>query len=387
MSDPSARTDRERQLDAVLADYLEAKRQGAAPTRDQLVARHPELAAELDSFLADHAALERVAPPPRPGSGETVSFAADPNAATAAPGGAPPAPGTTVRYFGDYELLGEVARGGMGVVYRARHVKLNRTAALKMVLGAARADSKEIIRFLAEAEAVAAVRHPHVVGVYEFGDADGRPFLALEFCPGGTLAERLKAGRLAPRAAAELVRKVAGGVAAAHALGIVHRDLKPGNVLFDESEEPKVSDFGLAKRGAGAELTQSQAVLGTPAYMSPEQAKGDTKFVGPQADVWALGVILYECLTGERPFADPDQRRVLFLVATEEPQRPRKIDPSIPRDLETVCLKCLEKDPGDRYPTAAALADDLRAWAAGRAVSVRSRGRLRRLWDQLTGRG
>jgi tetratricopeptide (TPR) repeat protein/tRNA A-37 threonylcarbamoyl transferase component Bud32 len=268
----------------------------------------------------------------------------------------------------------------MGVVYKARHGRLNRPAALKMVLGEARADSKGIIRFLAEAEAAAAVEHPHVVRVYDFGESDGRPFLALELCPGGSLADRLKAGRLAPTAAAGLVRKVADGVAAAHGLGIVHRDLKPANVLFDEHGEPKVADFGLAKRGAGADLTHSGAVLGTPAYMSPEQAQGGTKFVGPQADVWALGVILYECLTGARPFAADDAWALLRKVMSDDPPGVRTLARAVPRDLDLVCRKCLAKDPRNRYATAAELADDLGRFLAGRPITARPAGLAGRSW-------
>ena len=202
-----------------------------------------------------------------------------------------------------YDLLATLGEGGMGEVWKARQIKLNRVVALKMVLGGHRAGAKELIRFLAEAEAVAAVKHPHVVQVYEYGDADGRPFLAMEYLPGGSLTDRLKqAGRHSPLDAAKLVGTLAAAVQAAHDLGIVHRDLKPGNVLYDETGQPKVTDFGIAKRASGSDLTATQAVMGTPAYMAPEQARGETRFVGPQADVYSLGVILYECLTGTRPF-------------------------------------------------------------------------------------
>src|SRR5436305_552715 len=200
-----------------------------------------------------------------------------------------------------YVIDGELGRGGMGVVYKALQRGLNRPVALKMVLTGDHADHKDLLRFLAEAETVAAIRHPHVVQVYEFGEQHGRPFLAMEFLPGGSLADRLKAGgALDPRAAAELVEKLARAVHAAHDAGIVHRDLKPANVLFDGAGEPRVTDFGLAKRGGQSDLTRTGAVMGTPAYMAPEQAAGKTKFVGPQADVYALGVVLYECLAGRR---------------------------------------------------------------------------------------
>ena len=233
----------------------------------------------------------------------------------------------------------------MGVVYRARQETLNRDVAVKMVLGAAPMD---LVRFLAEAESAAAVDHPHVVRVYDFGQHDGRPYLAMEYLPGGTLAERLKAGRLPPRDAADVVAGVARGVAAAHAQGIVHRDLKPGNVLFDAAGTPKVADFGLAKRGGGSNLTHTNAVLGTPAYMAPEQIEEGAKLAGPAADVWALGVILYEAATGARPFDTGDNLATLRKVVEDDPVPPRTLVPAIPRDLETICLKCLAKKPADR---------------------------------------
>jgi WD40 repeat protein/tRNA A-37 threonylcarbamoyl transferase component Bud32 len=281
--------------------------------------------------------------------------------------GAPGVPG--------FDLLEPLGEGGMGVVWKARQVKLNRLVALKMVLGDHRAGSKDLIRFLAEAEAVAAVKHPHVVQVYDYGEANGRPFLAMEYLSGGSLSDRLKrSGLHDPKAAAELVATLAGAVHAAHDLGIVHRDLKPGNVLYDEHGQPKVTDFGLAKRAGGSDLTATQAVMGTPAYMAPEQARGDTKFVGPQADVYSLGVILYEFLTGSRPFEAPDQLALLRKVAEDEPERPSKKAPGLPRDLELICLKSLAKDPAERYPTAGALAKDLSRFAAGEPVSVRAAG-------------
>ena len=289
------------------------------------------------------------------------------------------APAGEVSDAGDvpgYELLGELGRGGMGVVYEARDTRLNRAVALKMVLG--RPGTAELMRFRAEAEAMAAVRHPNVAQVLGAGESDGRPFLVMELLPGGTLEEYLRADRGRPPAAlAEIVRKVAAGVAAAHAQGIVHRDLKPGNVLFDGDGVPKVTDFGLAKRGADGP-TATGAVMGTPAYMAPEQAGGNTKFVGPEADVWSLGVILYQALTGARPFAAADTRGVLAQVLTADPVPPRRLAPGVPRDLELVCLKCLAKAAHERYPTAKELADDLGRFARGEPISVRPIGRARR---------
>ncbi len=276
-----------------------------------------------------------------------------------------------------YEVLEEIATGGMGVVYKARQPGLNRTVAVKMVLGDHRPGRTEVLRFLVEAEAVAAIDHPHVVRVYESGESDGRPYLVMEYLPGGTLARRLRDRvRLAPPEAAALLAKVARGVQAAHDAGIVHRDLKPGNVLFDDRGEPKVADFGLAKR-AGSDLTRTGAVLGTPAYVAPEVADGRAKLAGPAADVWALGVILYQCLTGELPFDGPDPWAVLSAVANRNPRLPRTLVRAVPRDLEVVCLKCLAKDPRDRYESAAALADDLNRFGDGKPVLARPVGPVR----------
>jgi tetratricopeptide (TPR) repeat protein len=298
-----------------------------------------------------------------------------------------------------YEMLGELGRGAMGVVFRARQVKLNRVVALKMAFGS-RVDDKDLIRFLAEAEAVASVKHENVVQVYDYGDVGGQPYMALEFCLAGSLAEVIKEeGRLDPIDAAETVGRIAEGVAAAHELGIVHRDLKPANILLQvdrkaanlhpdeiatlplEELTPKVSDFGLAKRAA-VELTATQAVMGTPAYMSPEQAVGKTKFVGPPADVWALGVIMYECLTGHRPFRGESTYEVLAQILTDNPTPVRKLRPQVPSDLDLVCRKCLEKNPVDRYPTARELADDLSRFVRGEPISVRplSTAALARRW-------
>ena len=287
--------------------------------------------------------------------------------------------GTSVPQVPGYEVLAELGRGGMGVVYHAKQVKLNRDVALKMVLGADRAGPKEVIRFLAEAEAVAAVRHPNVVQVYDYGESDGRPFMALEHLSGGTLAARLAGcGRLDAADAVDVLMKLAAGVEAAHAQGIVHRDLKPGNVLFDDAGEPKITDFGLAKRDSNSDLTKSNTVMGTPAYMAPEQAKGESKFVGPTADVWALGGILYQCLTGITPFRGDDAWSILHNVLTADPVPPRKLVAAIPTDLEQVCLKCLRKEPHERYATAEAFAADLENVRTGRPVSARPVGMLER---------
>ncbi len=280
-----------------------------------------------------------------------------------------------------YTIVDELGRGGMGVVYKARQQKLNRTVALKMVLRGAHLTPTDRARFLAEADAVAAIKHPHVVQVFEFGEHGGQPYFAMEFLDGGSLAGRIKdAGRLPPPDAAVMVEKIARGVQAAHDLGIVHRDLKPANVLLDTAGEPKVTDFGLAKRVGGGDLTHTGVIMGSPHYMSPEQAGGQTKFVGPPADVWALGVILYECLTAKRPFDADSVDTILSRVLLEEPTRPQRLLASIPRDLELVCLKCLEKNPVNRYQTAGELADDLRRFTENRPTSVRPAPLRERAW-------
>jgi WD40 repeat protein len=266
-----------------------------------------------------------------------------------------------------YELLKVLGRGGMGVVYQARHLKLNRIVGLKVILGGGHAGAADLDRFRTEAEAIARLQHPHIVQVFEVGEHDGLPFLSLEFCPGGSLDKKLAGTPLPPAEAAVLVEKLARAMHAAHQKGVIHRDLKPANVLLTEDGTPKITDFGLAKKLDEAGQTQSGAVLGTPSYMAPEQAGGKRK-VGPAADVYALGAILYECLTGRPPFKAATTMDTLHQVLESEPVPPVQLNARVPRDLETVCLKCLDKTPAKRYPGAAELADDLGRWQRGEAV-------------------
>jgi eukaryotic-like serine/threonine-protein kinase len=280
-----------------------------------------------------------------------------------------------------YEILGELGRGGMGVVYKARQTKLNRLVALKMILAGGHASPAALARFRAEAEAVAALQHPNVVQVYDYGEHDGLPYLAMEFVPGGTLAARVHDRPLPAREAAALMAGIADGVQAAHTVGIVHRDLKPENVLLGK-EGPKVTDFGLAKKIDTADgLTATGAILGTPGYMAPEQAAGAGKTADVRTDVYGLGAILYRILTGRPPFQAATMTEILMQVMVEEPVPPARLNPGVPADLETVCLKCLEKEPGRRYQTAAELADDLRRFLDGLPVTARrvsTIGRARR---------
>jgi tetratricopeptide (TPR) repeat protein len=274
-----------------------------------------------------------------------------------------------------YEMLGVLGRGGMGVVYKARQVGLNRLVALKMILGGGQAAGEALARFRREAEAVARLQHPNVVQVYDVGEHEGRPYFTLELLEGGGLDRRLAGTPLPPRLAAALVQALAEAVHAAHSRGIVHRDLKPSNVLLAADGTPKITDFGLAKQlDADAGQTRTGSVLGTPSYMAPEQADGHVAAVGPRTDVYALGAILYELLTGRPPFKAPTTLETLMEVRNEEPAPPRQLQSRTPRDLETVCLKCLEKEPRRRYASAAALAEDLRRFQAGEPILARPTG-------------
>ena len=265
-----------------------------------------------------------------------------------------------------YEIVREIGRGGMGVVYQAKQQALGRLVAIKLMQ---KDDGLHQARFLAEGQIIAAVKHPHVVEIYDFGETNSLPYIAMELLPGGSLGQRFREGALSAKEAAGLIAQVADGVGAAHDLGIVHRDLKPGNVLLDAHGVPKVTDFGLAKR-TDFDLTLTHEAAGTPSYMAPEQARA-MKFVGPPADVWSLGVMLYEALTGRRPFQAATDVELLISIQNDDPPTLRTITKSIPPDLETICLKCLEKEPERRYASAKELAADVRAWLSGRPIAAR----------------
>jgi tetratricopeptide (TPR) repeat protein/tRNA A-37 threonylcarbamoyl transferase component Bud32 len=280
-----------------------------------------------------------------------------------------------------YEVLGVLGRGGMGVVYKARHLRLKRTVALKMVLAGVHASANDLARFFIEAEAIAQLQHPNIVQVYEIGDHDGLPFFALEFVDGGSLQGRLAGKPQPPREAARLAETLARAMAYAHLNGIIHRDLKPANVLMAGDGQPKITDFGLAKKLEGdSGQTKSGTLMGTPNYMAPEQARGDTKEVGPLADVYSIGVILYEMLTGRTPFAGTSILDTLRQVQHQEPVPPRRLQPTVPADLDTIVLKCLQKDPAKRYAAADAFADDLRRFLADQPIQARPVGPAERAW-------
>jgi serine/threonine protein kinase len=327
-------------LNEIIAGHLEAVHTGQTPDRKELLARHPDLAPELEAFFADHDRVQQAAELPSPASP-------------------------------DYDILEQLGRGGMGVVYKAWQCHLNRTVALKMILHAEYAGVKERARFQTEAQAVARLQHPNIVQIFEIGEHNGHPFFAMEYCPGGSLSASLKGKPVPARDAAQLIEKLARAVQDLHAHQIVHRDLKPANVLLAINGEPKISDFGLAKKLDEAGHTQSGAILGTPSYMAPEQAAGKTRLVGPLTDQYPLGAILYELLTGRAPFKAATKMETLQQVIQDAPVPPSLLQPMTPRDLETICLKCLQKGPSNRYASCAALAEDLRRFLDGEPIRAR----------------
>lgn len=285
------------------------------------------------------------------------------------------------RMFGGYELLEEIAHGGMGMVYRARQQGLNREVAIKLLLSGAFASADFVRRFRREAAAAASLRHPNIVGVYEVGEVDGQPFLAMEFVAGRTLAQMVQERPLAPGDAARYVSTVARAVRHAHDNGLLHRDLKPSNVLIDGDDQPRVTDFGLAKQMDGStDLTVTGQMLGSPNYLSPEAALGHESRLSPASDVYSLGATLYHLLTGRPPLLAGSLAETLVRVSEEAPLAPRLLNPALPRDLETICLKCLEKEPVRRYATASDLADDLERWLRGEPVRARPPSPAGRIW-------
>jgi tetratricopeptide (TPR) repeat protein/tRNA A-37 threonylcarbamoyl transferase component Bud32 len=352
-------------LDLLYNEVVLREEQGEHPAAEEYALRYPHLQDELRLHFEVHAALHEQL------LGDTRRLQ-DAESVVELQVGAEEA-GPTLP---DYEIVGQLGLGGMGVVYKARHRRLRRLVALKMFQPGRIPSPRELVRFHTEAEAIARLQHPNIVQIFEVGQCEGLPYLALELAAGGTLARRLQDLPLAPRAAAELVETLARAIEHAHAQQIVHRDLKPANVLFAADGTPKITDFGLAKmleEGADGErdATRTGEPIGTPRYMAPEQAAGCPDRIGPATDVYALGTILYECLTGRAPFVAPSAVATMLLIRDEQPQSPRRQQRSVPRDLETICLKCLHKEPGRRYASAAALADDLRRFLRREPIHAR----------------
>jgi serine/threonine protein kinase/predicted Zn-dependent protease len=370
------RSDRDQFLDDVVVAYLEAVESGQTPDAPQWLARYPELAAELAEFFADQQKVRCWTEPLRAVASGATPAAADPNRTT--PEGIRVVTVVPAGSFGDYELLEEIARGGMGVVFKARQLSLNRTVALKMILAGEFASPADVQRFHTEAENAAVLDHPHIVPIYEVGEHDGQHYFSMKLIAGGSLAHHMDQFAGDHGAAARLLAVVARAVHHAHQHGILHRDLKPANILLDADGQPHVTDFGLAKRFEGdSGLTQSGAIVGTPSYVPPEQAAA-RRDLTTAADVYSLGAILYELLTGRPPFRAETPMGTLLQVMEQEPARPRALNPRVDRDLETVCLKCLQKNPRQRYGSAEALADDLERFLAGEPI----RARRATLWER-----
>jgi WD40 repeat protein/serine/threonine protein kinase len=367
---------REERVDEAIAEFLQAVERGENPAPEEFLAAHPDLAPDLQSFFANRDCFQQAA-----GKLEEEHTPVANEATLAFQGRGVPSPKDVIRYFGDYELLEEVARGGMGVVFKARQVKLNRIVAVKMILAGSFAGPEDVERFHTEAEAAAQLDHPGIVPIYEVGQHDGQHYFSMGFVEGQSLAKKVAEGPLPPREAAEIIKTVAEAVQYAHDKGVIHRDLKPGNILLDKAGKPRVTDFGLAKlTESGSDLTGTGQILGTPSYMPPEQAAAQVSAVGRLSDVYSLGAILYCLLTGRPPFQAASPLETLLQVQRQEPVRPRELNPNIPRDLDTIVLKCLDKAPTRRYPSAKALAEELQRYRDGRPILARPVGRLERFW-------
>jgi len=291
-----------------------------------------------------------------------------------------PEAGVRLKYFGDYELLERIAQGGMGVVWKARQSSLKRDVALKMIRAGALAGPDEVERFLREAEAAANLQHPNIVAIHEVGEFGGQHYFSMDYVAGRDLGAIVKDGPLSPQCAARYVKIIAEAIHFAHQRGTLHRDLKPQNVLIDASDQPRITDFGLAKiMKDDSQLTQSGVVMGSPSYMPPEQAAGRPGDIGPASDVYALGAMLYELLTGRPPFRAATAMATLRQVMEVEPAAPRKLKADVPPDLETICLKCLEKSPSARYATARVLAEELDRFLKGEPIQARPASAIRKV--------
>ncbi len=363
---PSLRTDREATLDLVYHEFLLRRSLGESPSVEDYLDRFPELSSDLvKQFTVDDALRSD-----------------DENSRTLGPNTYQPPvwDGSSLAIAG-YEVSHELGRGGMGVVYLARDTQLNRPCALKMILAAEHSLPETAERFLAEARLIAELEHPHVIRIYSVGEHDGRPYLALEYAEGGSLDKAIEGIPWEPKRAAGLLEPLARAVAEAHRQGIVHRDLKPGNVLLDAEGMPKISDFGLAKLlDRDVNLTPTLSVLGSPSYMAPEQAEGKSRGVEPGADIYSLGAILYELLTGHPPFRCATVLETLEQVKNAEPVPPSRTVPNLSSDIETITLQCLQKEPTRRYGTADELAEDLRRFLANEPIKARPIGTLERGW-------
>ncbi|MCI0376348.1 MAG: serine/threonine protein kinase [Gemmataceae bacterium] len=369
---------------SLLDAYLGNLQSGIRPGKETLIAKNPQLAGALHCLEL----LERMAPPhPQPLSRQERGEASEDERATVA--GLPARDtGAGQRLelqlqgsdLGKYEVECELGRGGMGVVFKARQKDLGRPVALKMILSSHLASDEHLERFQDEAKAAAGLHHPNLVAIYEAGQINGQPFFAMQYVSGPSLAKRIRQGPVAPEEAARIVLAIAQAVDHLHQNGIVHRDLKPSNILLDERGTPFVTDFGLVKMLTGdSHRTSTGVIVGTPSYMAPEQAAGQKQKVGALSDLYSLGAILYELLTGRPPFAADSPLDTLVQVIESEPVPPRQLRGAVPRELETICLRVLEKNPADRYPSAAALAKDLEHFLKNEEIECPTPGIVNRL--------
>jgi serine/threonine-protein kinase len=369
-------TDLEVRLAELLGRLTEQFREGGARPELEAVAReNPELAKDLRELWPAILLAEEMAN----ATGVTRASLSMPRSASAALPKTASGVRESPRGFGDYELLEELGRGGMGVVYKARQRSLNRLVAVKMILRGDLASGMDVARFHAEAESAARLRHPNIVPIYEVGHCEGQAYFSMQYVEGSTLARRAAGRPLPPREAARYMLPICRAIHHSHQEGILHRDLKPSNILIDQHDQPLVTDFGLAKRvavepsmSASPSLTQSGAILGTPSYMAPEQAAGSRGVLSAASDIYSLGAILYELLTGRPPFQAATSVDTLMLVLEQDPVTPRLLNRNVDRELEMICLKCLQKPAELRYASAAELADDLEAFLKGERISARS---------------
>jgi len=388
-------------LGAAIAEFLEAEANGSPIDRNELLERYPQAAVHLQSFFTDHDRMQRLSVPLRemlsgPGTSQSVTSheTLDPRDPRSPSPAARQSPSECV---GRYQIECELGRGGMGVVYKARDEQLNRTVALKMIPSGRFASAADLERFRTEARLAAGLNHPNIVPIFEAGEWQGLPFFSMGLVEGISLADRIREGPLNPDQAARLLKKVAAAVAFAHAHGVIHRDLKPANILLSRNDqaasasseqdayEPAITDFGLAKRlDFDDHLTSTGQVLGTPAYMPPEQAAGHRREIGEASDIYALGAILYAMLTGRPPFVAESPVEIILQVLEKDPPLPRHLNGAIPRELEAICLKCLEKRPEHRYLSAQALVGDIERFLKHEPPEAGRRSVLR--WIRRWGR-
>ncbi|MDD4870057.1 MAG: serine/threonine-protein kinase [Kiritimatiellae bacterium] len=379
MTTESEQDKRENELDTVVAAFLEAEDRGEKPNPADWVKQYPHLALDLQSFFDDHSNFRRIASARAGNSAAVVDNSKRKGTvkidlmAHRPPAGPPSSAKGKVNRFGDYELIEEIACGAMGVVYHARQASLNRSVALKMMLGGRFVNRDDVRRFRTEAQAAARLDHPNIVAIYEVGEHEGQQYYTMRLVEGTNLADEMSNLQKDQQAAVRILMNIARAVDFAHQHGVLHRDLKPSNILIDRRGQPQVTDFGLAKcTDDDTSLTISGQVMGTVLYMSPEQAAGKNRNITWASDVYSLGAMLYEMLAGETPFRADNPLDVLDKVRNEDPRSPRKLNPKIDRDLETICLKCLEKNPDRRYSSAEGLARDLEKWLAGEPILARA---------------